>query len=200
MKSPLMMRKRSTPLARPRLSRLAALAVLAFGLAAAPVYAQAFKTETGHAEFTSSVPLHTFTGTSDHLVGLIDLDESTVDFYIDLTTLETGIGKRDKDMRETLETDEYPFAEFFGKLVSEFDPSSSAPQPATVRGDFTIHGVTREVEITGTLQKTDGGLKVEAGWELNLEDYDIEPPSLLIVKVDEVQKIRIEALLKPVSS
>lgn len=184
----------------PGVLRLLGLALLALALSQSPARAQAFKTESGRAEFTSSVPLHTFTGTSESLVGLIDLDEKTVDFYIDLTTLETGIGKRDKDMRTTLETDEYPFAEFFGKLVSNFDPSSSAPQPATVRGDFTIHGVTREVEITGTLQNTDGGLKVDAGWDLNLKDYDIEPPSLLIVKVDEVQKIRIEALLKPVSS
>lgn len=167
----------------------------------APVAAQAqdvFMTKSGHAEFTSSVPLHTFTGESDHLVGRIDLSDSTVDFYLDLATLETGIGKRDKDMRETLEVDEYPFAEFFGTLVSSFDPSSREPQPATVRGEFTLHGVTRTVEIDGTLQRTDEGLRVEAEWEINIEDYDLEPPGLLIVRVDEVQDVRIEAVLEPV--
>ena len=162
--------------------------------------AQSYETATGHAEFTSSVPLHTFTGTSDHLVGKIDLTDATVDFYLDLTTLKTGIGKRDKDMRETLETDQYPFAEFFGTLVSSFDPNSSAVQPARVRGEFTLHGVTRTVEIEGTLQKTDGGLAVHAAWKINLNDYDVEPPSLLIMRVDETQKIRIEAVLSPANS
>lgn len=175
------------------------LAVLLLG-SAAPASAQSYMTKTGHAAFTSSVPMHTFTGESDHLVGKINLADSTVDFYLDLTTLETGIGKRDKDMRETLETDEYPFAEFFGKLVSPFDPNSNEVQPARVRGTFTIHGVSREITIEGTLQKTDDGLKVEAEWELNLDDYDITPPQLLVMKVDEVQKIRIEALLPPVTS
>ena len=172
--------------------------LLGWTLAAPAAPGQAFMTKTGHAEFTSSVPLHTFTGTSDHLVGKISLPDSTVDFYLDLTTLETGIGKRDKDMRTTLETDEYPFAEFFGTLVTPFDPERREPQSATVRGEFTLHGVTREVEINGTLQMTEEGLRVEAAWEINLNDYNIEPPSLLIIRVDEIQQVRIEALLAPV--
>lgn len=158
--------------------------------------AQSFFTDSGQAEFTSSVPLNRFTGESDHLVGRINLADSTVDFYLDLTTLETGIGKRDKDMRQTLETDEYPFAEFFGKLVSPFDPSHEAEQTAVVRGEFTVHGETRQVEIEGVLQLTPEGLRVASEWQLNLKDYDIEPPSLLIMKVDEVQQIRIEAVLQ----
>lgn len=176
------------------------LALLLMGWSGVAPTQEVFMTETGYAEFTSSVPLHSFTGESDHLVGKIDLTDSTVDFYLDLTTLETGIGKRDRDMRQTLETDEYPFAEFFGELVSSFDPNSEAEQPARVRGEFTIHGVTREIEIEGTLQKTDEGLRVEAEWTLELDDYDIEAPRLLIVRVDETQEIRIEALLEPVSS
>lgn len=179
---------------------LAALATLLMLGASTKALAQSYYTETGHAAFTSSVPLHTFTGTSDHLVGKIDLATSTVDFYLDLTTLKTGIGKRDKDMRETLETDQHPFAEFFGRLVSSFDPNSSAVQPAKVRGKFTLHGVTRTVEIDGTLQKTDRGLKVQAAWKINIEKYDIEPPSLLIVRVDEIQNVRIDAVLRPHNS
>lgn len=172
---------------------------LAFVLLGAPSFAlaQTYMTESGHAEFSSDVPLHTFTGTSDHLVGQINLDEATVDFYLDLETLRTGIGKRDRDMRETLETKEHPFAEFFGKLISSFDPGNSAAQPVRVQGEFTVHGVTRNVEIEGTLQPVSEGLKVEAAWQLNLNDYDIEPPSLLIMRVREIVDVRIEAMLPP---
>lgn len=157
--------------------------------------AQEYTTETGHAEFHSEVPLHSFTGVSDDLVGFINLADSTVDFYIDLETLETGIGKRDKDMRETLQTDEYPFAEFFGKLISDFDPNNDSPQPVTVRGEFEMHGVSKVVEIDGTLQNTSEGLKVNASWTLNIEDYDIEPPGILFYRVDENQDIEVEATL-----
>lgn len=176
--------------------------ILLLAIILGPVYpysaaAQEFKTESGHVEFHSSVPLHSFTGSSDHLVGLINLADSTVDFYVDLNTLETGISKRDKDMQNTLETEEYPFAEFFGKLITPFDPDDSTPQTATVRGEFTIHGVSREIEVEGTLQSTDEGLRLTAGWTLDIENYDIEPPGILFYRVDENQDIEIEATLIP---
>lgn len=163
------------------------------------IFAQSFKTETGHAEFESSVPLHSFVGTSDHLVGQISLQDSIVDFYLDLTTLDTGNNKRDKDMRETLETDSYPFAEFYGKIVSPFDPDKSEPQPATVEGEFSIHNVTKEVTIEGFLQKTPDGLQLETEWTLNMTDYNIEPPGILFYRVEENIDIKIEALLKPLN-
>lgn len=158
-------------------------------------HAQTYFTETGYAEFTSEVPLHSFTGTTQNLTGQVNLGDGTVDFYLDLTTLRTGIGKRDKDLRKTLETDDYPFAEFFGKLVTDVDPNSTDLQIVQVRGNFTIHGVTREIEVEGSVQITPVSLRVLAAWELNLEDYDIVPPSLVIVKVDPVQDIRINAVM-----
>ncbi|GAB5408916.1 MAG: hypothetical protein BalsKO_12810 [Balneolaceae bacterium] len=164
------------------------------------VEAQTFYTETGSTKFTSSVPLHDFSGTSENLVGQINLEEKTVDFYIDLETLDTGNAKRDKDMLLTLETKKHPFAEFFGKLTSDFDLTSSAPQEVVVNGLFKIHGEEKEVEVTGTLTKTDSGLELNAAWVLLLEDYNIVPPKLLFIKVDQEQKIEINALLEEVSS
>lgn len=159
--------------------------------------AQSFKTESGHAEFESEVPLHSFVGTSENLVGKISLQDSTVDFYLDLTTLNTGNDKRDKDMRETLETDKYPFAEFYGKLVSSFDANINKVQNVKVQGKFTIHNVSKEVTIEGTLERTDDGLSVVADWTLNMTDYNIKPPGILFYRVDEKIDIKIEALLKP---
>ncbi|MCC5907202.1 MAG: YceI family protein [Balneolaceae bacterium] len=152
-------------------------------------------TDSGHAEFTSRVPLHTFTGSSDHLHGLIDFDENLVDFYLDLSTLKSGIGRRDRDIYRTLNVDDHPFAEFTGSLSSSFDINSSEIQQVAVRGEFTIHGVTREITIEGTLQKQGGELHLTAEWILDLEDYDIEPPGILFYRVDEEQELRIEAIL-----
>lgn len=161
--------------------------------------AQVYNTSGGLVEFDSSVPLHSFTGHSNYLTGQIDLSEQSVDFYIDLNTIETGIGARDKDMRATLETGTYPFAEFYGKLNTLPVEGSllTKPQQVTVKGKFKVHGVSRDVSIDGTLQKTDQGLKVKASWKLNIRDYDIEPPGILFYRVSEIQKIRIEALLTP---
>jgi len=157
--------------------------------------AQVFKTESGHAEFKSTVPLHSFTGTSDHLVGRISLADSTVDFYLDVNTLETGISKRDRDMLETPEAEEYPFAEFYGTLGPGFDPQKDETQKVTVEGKFTIHGVSKDVVIEGTLRKTKEGLVVKASWTLNMTDYNIKPPGILFYRVSEKIDISIDATL-----
>lgn len=159
-------------------------------------YGQAYMTESGHAEFESSVPLHSFTGESDRLVGKINLEDSVVDFYLDVNTLYTGNNKRDKDMMETLEAEEYPFAEFYGKLVG-YNHGARGVQEVTAEGEFTIHGVSREVSIDGTLEETSDGLQLTSTWTLNMEDHDIEPPGILFYRVSEEIKIQIEATLKP---
>lgn len=157
-----------------------------------------FKTESGHAEFVSDVPSHSFTGESDYLVGKVNLADSTIDFYLDLSTLKTGIGMRDQDMYETLEIEEFPFAEFFGKITSNFDPKSTASQEVVVNGEFTLHGVTKEFETSGKIQRTDEGLKVNAEWELDMTEYGVEPPGILFYKVSDVMDLNISAHLKPV--
>lgn len=157
--------------------------------------AQSYMTESGHVEFDSSVPLHSFTGVSDHLVGKIALNDSIIDFYVDVNTLETGIGKRDNDMLRTLEAEKHPFAEFYGKIVSDLNSITDKPQEVTVEGEFTVHGISKQTTITGLLQKVPKGIHVEASWTLNMKDYNIEPPGILFYRVSEKIDVSISATL-----
>lgn len=177
---------------------LLTLLILLFQLPDTDVFEDiVYFTDSGQAEFTSRVPLHSFTGESGHLTGMIDLQENIVDFYLDLNTLRTGIDRRDRDMYNTLNVSEYPFAEFTGSLESSFDEQSSEKQAVTVNGEFTLHGVTNEIRIEGYLQKQGDELRLEVEWILRLEDYDIEPPGILFYRVNEEQELRIEAMLTP---
>lgn len=162
------------------------------------VAGQAFKSENGHVEFHSSVPLHSFTGKSDHLVGKISLQDSTVDFYVDVHTLHTGIGMRDDDMLETLNAEKHPFADFYGKLISDFDQNSTKPQEVRVKGKFSVHGISRQISVTGTLQKTDAGLQLKASWTLNMKDYNIKPPSILFYRVSKQVDLSISSSLQKI--
>lgn len=174
--------------------------VLGWGmLVASPAASQAWYSDSGHVEFLSNVPLHDFVGTSEELTGRIDLAENTVDFFVDLNTLDTGNGKRDKDMRKTLEADDYPFAEFFGTLLTQIDTDQAGPQAVEVEGDFTIHGITKTIRVPGEIVVSGEGMRITASWTLLLEDYEIRPPRLLFLKVDEEQAITIDILLTPES-
>ncbi len=160
----------------------------------------AYYTESGYVEFVSSVPMHSFTGESKNLTGIIDIDSNIIDFYVDLKTFKTGIGKRDRDMYQTLNVEDHPFAEFTGSFVSLPPPLTSLIDSVevSVTGDFTINNVSKEKTIEGLLIRKKEGLKLLCEFELNLNEHNIIPPGIFFYRVDEIQKINLEALLKPI--
>jgi len=161
-------------------------------------YSQNFVTEDGKAVFTSKAPLNEFDGVSQKLHGLVDLDKNLVYFYLDLNTLDTGIGLRDRHMRENyLETDKYPFAEFTGKMLTVPDLDSGDWVAVEVEGIFKIHGKEKQIQIPGMLKKEEKGLvKLQADFEVLLGDFDIEIPKLVFYELAEKQLVHIEADLK----
>jgi len=163
-----------------------------------PAVAQTYMATDGYVEFISTAPLLEFKGTSDNLAGLIHLETGEVDFFVDLASLDTGNRRRDRDMRQVyLETDKYPFAEFGGTLTSDFDPEMEGEQTATVTGSFTMREISRDMTVSGTLEATDEGIRVRAGWEILLDDFDIDRPSILFYELSDVQTINIDILLRP---
>jgi|AntRauTorckE6833_2_1112554.scaffolds.fasta_scaffold33174_2 polyisoprenoid-binding protein YceI len=159
-----------------------------------------YYSDSGYVKFTSEVPLHTFSGESDKLAGMIDFKENIIDFFVDLNTLETGNGKRDRDMLETLNADQHPFAEFSG----EMEPITEVPLPGekitvTASGTFIINGVSNELTLEGSLQNENDILILEASWDLSLADYNIEPPGILFYRVNDIQKLEIKVKLEPKS-
>lgn len=170
--------------------------LLVFFLFAATVNGQEYQTQNGKAVFLSKASLSEFTGESKSLKGLIDTDKNLVDFFLDLNTLKTGITLRDKHMRENyLETEKYPFAEFTGKFES-MPTLSAASEKVTVKGKFKIHGVEREITVSGMLKKlSNGSLELKANWVVALNDYKIEIPKLVFYELAAEQQVSIEAIL-----
>lgn len=163
------------------------------------VRGQTYMTKSGHAQFFSKATLENFVGQSDYLVGKIDLQDSTVDFYLDLSTLHTGVRLRDEHMQEEyLETDKYPFAQFYGKFTTPFNPSSTDTQNVTVDGKFSIHNVSHEIKINGKILISPKDLYVEASWPIKLRDYNIAIPEMLFMKLSPVQAVSMKADLKAV--
>lgn len=162
--------------------------------------AQEYTSAEGYVEFVSTAPLLKFKGVSHQLHGLIDLDQNLVDYYVDLNTLESGIRRRDRDMRNSyLETDRFPFAEFTGELTNGLEQVRAGDLPADVEasGIFTMRDIERDIVVEGTISASDEeGLLLEASWVVLLKDYDIERPSVLFYELSEEQTINIRIHLK----
>lgn len=177
------------------------LLIILMSTIAPPVMAQVFGTDKGYAEFESKASIESFKGISRNLAGQLSLADSTLDFFLDLNTIVTGITLRDRQMRENfLETEKFPFAEFTGKMYTKIDTGTEAPQKVFIRGNFTIHGVTKELDVIATLTpKGRNSMLATASWPLKLTDYNIEVPSLLFYRLNEtlILTVNVDLRRKP---
>lgn len=157
--------------------------------------------------FTSKVVGFTFVGTTDKIDGFIYWEGEPIfaandqlHFEVELASFDTGIGKRDRDMRQVLGTDQWPKAVYKGK-IAEHTPVDSTVVAYRVKskGTLSLHGVERDVEVPGIVVVEEGRSKVEAAFTLKLADYDIEAPSLAaFVKVSQDIAIEVSFYLKHV--
>lgn len=159
---------------------------------------QVFTTEAGQVQFLSKAPLNEFIGESAHLNGLVNLEENLLDFYVDLNTLNTGIGLRDRHMRENyLETKKYPYAEFTGKINAIPTLENGQSRSVTAKGKFKIHGVEKEIEVPGKLTAiSKNELQLDASFKVLLGDYNIDIPKVVFYELAEEQEVTIKAILK----
>lgn len=155
--------------------------------------------------FVSKAPTETFEGKTDRIVGRISLDPAsvvdTVAVHIEvfLAGLDTGIGKRDSDMRDKyLETDKYPKAVFAGASV--LGPEGATLPAGKVvtfdcEGDFTLHGVTKRLRVAVDVMLHDERtLTFKASFKVPLADYQIARPKFLFLKLGEVQDVTVEGV------
>ena len=163
--------------------------------------------------FTSKAPLETVVGKTGDITGYIDVDPADISgtarasFEVDLASLKTGIGMRDGHMREQyLEVEKYPKAVFVLKEVKSAEPNTlqdNMPVDLTLLGNFTVHGITKEVEVPATAiymkenedtkARLPGDLlHITATFDVYLSDHNIKRPQFVILKLDDRQKIDLD--------
>lgn len=107
--------------------------------------------------FTSEVVALTFSGITDRIDGylywegdLLFQRNTQFRFEVDLNTLDTDNGKRNRDMQQVLETGKWPFAIFEGTPLSIVKTDSTVTSYRVVtKGKMSLHGVQKDIEIPG---------------------------------------------------
>ena len=94
-----------------------------------------------------------------------------------------------------MESDKYPQATFKGNVenMNQVDMTKDGTYNVKVKGNLTIHGVTKEVEAPGTL--TVKGGKLTAGnstFQVKPEDYGISIPSVVRQKIADQMKVTVD--------
>lgn len=160
--------------------------------------------------FLSDAPLEDFEGVTDRIDGFLlmpmgwtegegRLGDTRFYFEVDLGSLDTGIGLRNRHMRDRyLETDRFPFVTF-GGTVTGLKTEADGRFQATASGVFGLHGVERNRDVACTALPSSERLRVQCEFDVALSDHDIPIPKLMFMKIDEVMRVRLDIHLVPVT-
>ena len=157
-------------------------------------------------KFVSDAPIEDFEGVTDQIDGYIfwsdsDLTKnSKIYFEVDLNTLDTGIGLRNRHMRENyLETDQFPITHFRGKIISNsvMDDTLTAVE---AEGNIFIHGIEKPLKVSGQLIETSNGYRIKPSFIAKLSDFQIEIQSIMFYKIDENMDLHLDFYVKEIEN
>lgn len=96
-----------------------------------------------------------------------------------------------------METEKFPKSTFQGKLTG-YSPGTSGEQKVRAVGKINIHGITRDIDVPGTLEFSGGKAKMKAKFIVKLADYNIKIPTLIWQNIAEEVEVRVEFTYKPI--
>lgn len=148
-----------------------------------------YEASTSSIKYSMVHKLHRWEGVSKDLKVATKWNEQKneieqISIVVNVATFNSGLSSRDSHMMEVLDGLTYPRILF----------SSSSVQYTTdgilVKGKLQFHGVERMIETKVKLEKVNRRWVFSGSFPVLLEDYKVERPSLLFVKVDN--KIQID--------
>lgn len=157
-----------------------------------------FFTKDAKINFNSSTSLEDIVAESNQATTFIDIDKNEVAFSVLTTSFKFRRALMEEHFNENyIESSKFPKAKFSGKIVTTIDWKSEKLVIVEVKGQLTIHGVTKDV--TFKAQITPGKGKVIANAELKVtpEDFAIAIPSVVRDKIAKEVTIKIDAVYTP---
>lgn len=168
-----------------------------FGCVSLSLSAQKYTTEKTFVSFFSDAAIEDISAENTKTVGVFNSATGDIAFSVPIKDYEFEKSLMKEHFNEKyMESEKFPKSTFQGK-VTGYDPNATGPQNATSKGKLTIHGVTKEVEIPGTIEKQGEKLLMKSKFIVKLQDYKIAIPKLLWQNIAEQVEVTVDFTFKP---
>ncbi|KAF0236454.1 MAG: hypothetical protein FD136_1162 [Chitinophagaceae bacterium] len=108
-------------------------------------------------------------------------DNGTLSFSLLIKGFKFGYAEmQDHFNNEYLMSNQFPRADFKGTVTNmkEVVLSKNGSYKAVVKGDLTLHGVTKNITVNGTITVKDGKLSAIAKFPIVMKDFKIDASSV----------------------
>lgn len=174
------------------------LTVALLTTAATALMAQKYMTRTGKITFnaTSKNSPEKIEGVNNEVASILDAGSGDIVFQVPVKSFKFERQLMQDHFNENyMESDKYPKSDFKGKIdnASEVNFSKDGTYNTKVSGKLTIHGVTNDVTVPGTIAVKGNTVTLKAKFMVKLADYKISVPSLVADKLAKEATVNLES-------
>ncbi|HVE61255.1 MAG TPA: YceI family protein [Chitinophagaceae bacterium] len=160
-------------------------------------------TKNAKIDFFSVAPLEDIEAKNKTGSAVLDIKTGSLQFSVLMQGFEFDKALMQEHFNENyVESDKFPKAEFKGSIINNSEINYQKPgiYTAKVKGTMTLHGVTKDLQTTGTIKVNDDNLKAESVFNLLLSDYNIKRPAIVKDKISNTIKVTVDAKLDPLKN
>ncbi len=176
------------------------LSVAFLCMGATTIFAQKYMTRTAKVFFnaTSAKSPEKIEAVNNEVASILDSKSGDFVFQVLIKSFKFERDLMGQHFNENyLESDKFPKSEFKGKItnISDVNFGKDGSYNVTVAGKLTIHGVTQDVSVPGTIAVKGKDATAKAKFMVVLEKYDIKVPGVVSDKIAKEANISIDAVL-----
>ena len=158
-----------------------------------------YKLSDSEVSFFSEAPMENIEATNKNTAGIIDPATNKFTFRSKIKdfVFESSL-MQDHFNENYLESEKFPNSTFKGVIIGDYDLEKSGVYAVIAKGEFTIHGVKKPVEIKTFITVEKGAASISSEFKVALEDYKIDIPSLMFQNIAEVIDIKLDSKLESI--
>jgi polyisoprenoid-binding protein YceI len=164
------------------------------------VFAQAAMTRTGKITFNATAPKspEKIEAVNNEVATVLDETKGDLRFQVLVKSFKFERELMQEHFNENyMESDKFPKSEFKGAItnLSDVNFGKDGTYNANVSGKLTIHGVTNDVTVPGTIAVQGNSATLKAKFTIKLKDYGIDVPSVVADKISKEATITLESIV-----
>jgi hypothetical protein len=156
--------------------------------------AQKYFTKNGTISFFSKTPLENISADNNQVVSVLDIQTGEFNFSLLIRNFHFKKALMEDHFNENyMESDKLPKATFKGTIAepAKVDFVHDGSYNTTVTGDLTIHGITHNVSVPGTIVVKAGLVSANSKFMVKPGDYNISIPSLVKDNIAETIEVSV---------
>jgi YceI-like domain len=157
--------------------------------------AQNFITKTGFIGFYSKTPFEDIQGENNQVYAVLDPATHRIAFAALLKGFIFPKELMQVHFNENyVESDKFPKATFSGICSGDMELTKDGIYQVVIKGDLSLHGVTRALETTAQLEVKNGKILGSSTFKIKPEDFQITIPGVVREKIAKDINVKVQII------